>query len=56
MGYCRSKNDHLAQHNIHELVKGRATSAQRALLSGGYAKAETLERNIEGLKASLKVE
>ncbi|MCJ1303589.1 NFX1-type zinc finger-containing protein 1 [Hypocenomyce scalaris] len=49
----RSKNDNLAQYNIHELVQGTASAAQRQLLHGCYVQAGTLQRRIDELKTSL---
>ena len=51
--HCRSKNDNLAQYNIHELVQGTASAAQRQLLHGCYVQAGTLQRRIDELKTSL---
>ncbi|KAL0023606.1 hypothetical protein WJX77_006297 [Trebouxia sp. C0004] len=49
----RSKNDALAQYNIHELVRDKAMPAQKQLLYGCYNRAGALEQRIGELKASL---
>ena len=54
--FCRSKNERLARYNIHELVQGTASAAQRQLLYDSYAQAETLQRRIDELKSSLMQE
>jgi len=43
----------LAQYNIHELVRDKATPAQKQLLYGCYNRAGALEQRIDQLKASL---
>lgn len=50
---CRSKNERLAEYNIHELVQGKASAAQRQLLYGCYDRANMLAASIEDLKSSL---
>ncbi|KAL0023688.1 hypothetical protein WJX79_001943 [Trebouxia sp. C0005] len=49
----RSKSDVLLQYNIHELVRDKATPAQKQLLYGCYNRAGALEHRIDELKASL---
>lgn len=51
--WCRSKSGRLARYNIHELVMGKATQAQKQLLHEGYARAGDLEHRITDLKACL---
>lgn len=50
---CRSKNDSLGQYNIHELVKGKASLAQRQLLSKSFERGDGLAARIDKLKSYL---
>lgn len=52
----RSKSGSLAEYNIHELVTGKASQAQKQLLHESYARAGSLEQRLAYLKASLMKE
>lgn len=50
---CRSKNDSLAEYNIHELVQGKASPAQKQLLHSCYVRTDGLGGRIHELKSYL---
>ena len=51
--HYRSKNDRLAEYNIHELVRGKANASQRSMLYECATRAEDLAGQIHHLKACL---